>query len=161
MRNLSEHDGVFITDDLLSRLNHAVQLEGRQSKLARIMNVPENNLSNWLGKTKKTSSMISWEQWAKVRAYLVKAELIDAEDPRWMLPSQMRERLMAIRGDSDVTARQSAVNTGTVNGSMTVNNNQGRADAAELKSSIRMALIKAEGMCADCKLKAIAVIESV
>lgn len=80
MRNLSEHDGVFITDDLLSRLNHAVQLEGRQSKLARIMNVPENNLSNWLGKTKKTSSMISWEQWAKVRAYLVKAELIDAED---------------------------------------------------------------------------------
>ena len=86
--------------------------------------------------------------------------MIDAEDPRWMLPSQMRERLMAIRGDSDVTARQSAVNTGTLNGSMTVNN-QGRADAAELKSSIRMALIKTDGMCAECKLKAIAVIESV
>ena len=149
MRNLSEHDGVFITDDLVSRLNRAVQLEGRQSKFARIMNVPENNLSNWLGKTKKTSSMISWEQWAKVRSYLIKAELIDAEDPRWMLPSQMRERLMAIRDSSDVTARQSAVNTGTVNGSMTVNN-QGRADAADLKSSIRKALIKTDGMCDTC-----------
>lgn len=158
MRNLSEHDGVFITDDLVSRLNRAVQLEGRQSKLARIMNVPENNLSNWLGKTKKTSSMISWEQWAKVRSYLIKAELIDAEDPRWMLPSQMRERLMAIRDSSDVTARQSAVNNGTNNGSMTVNN-QTTAGSEPLKSALRSAILKS-GMCADCKVKVLTLLES-
>lgn len=153
--------GIPIDDVVLSIFEKAVQLEGRQSKLARALGIPEATLSIWMKKTQKETASISWDLWRNVRTYLVRAELIDAEDPRWMLPSQMRERLMAIRGDSDVTARQSAVNTGTVNGSMTVNNNQGRADAAELKSSIRMALIKAEGMCADCKLKAIAVIESV
>ena len=159
MRNLSEHDGVFITDDLVSRLNRAVQLEGRQSKLARIMNVPENNLSNWLGKTKKTSSMISWEQWAKVRSYLIKAELIDAEDPRWMLPSQMRERLMAIRDSSDVTARQSAVNNGTNNGSMTVNN-QTAGGSEPLKAALRSAILKSD-MCSDCKVKILTLLETI
>lgn len=104
MRNLCEHDGIYITNELVALLFRAVQLEGRQSRLARSMGVPENNLSNWLGKTQKTSSMISWDQWEKVRAYLVKMELIDSDDPKWMLPSQMRERLSAIgggRGDGD------------------------------------------------------------
>lgn len=67
---------------------------------------------------------------------------------------------MRIELGDTITARQSAVNTGTVNGSMTVNN-QGRADAADLKSSIRKALIKTDGMCDACKLKAIDIIESV
>lgn len=152
--------GIPIDDVVLSIFEKAVQLEGRQSRLARALGIPEATLSIWMKKTQKETASISWDLWRNVRSYLVKAELIDAEDPRWMLPSQMRERLMAIRGDRDVTARQSAVNTGTLNGSMTVNN-QGRADAVELKSSIRMALIKTDGMCAECKLKAIAVIESV
>ena len=102
MRNLCEQDGIYITDTLVTLLNRAVQLEGRQSKLARKMDVPENNLSNWLGKTQKTSLMISWDQWKKVRAYLIKVELIDGEDPKWMLPSQMRERLSALTaGDGE------------------------------------------------------------
>lgn len=42
--------------------------------------------------------MISWDQWKKVRAYLIKVELIDGEDPKWMLPSQMRERLLGADG---------------------------------------------------------------
>ena len=152
--------GILITPEIINFLKVALQREGKKSCLARSIGVTESNIGHWLGDTQQKGTYILWDQWKKVRAYLIKAELIDAEDPRWMLPSQMRERLMAIRGDSDVTARQSAVNTGTLNGSMTVNN-QGRADAAELKSSIRMALIKTDGMCADCKLKAIAVIESV
>ena len=152
--------GIPIDDIVLSLFEKAVQLEGRQSRLARALGIPEATLSIWMKKTQKETTSISWDLWRNVRSYLIKAELIDAEDPRWMLPSQMRERLMAIRDSSDVTARQSAVNTGTVNGSMTVNN-QGRADAADLKSSIRKALIKTDGMCDACKLKAIDIIESV
>lgn len=98
MRNLCEQDGIFITDELISLLKRSVQLEGRQSKLARAMGVPENNLSNWLGNTQNTISMISWDQWKKVRSYLIKVELIDGDDARWMLPSQMRERLLGADG---------------------------------------------------------------
>ena len=160
MKYLPEESGIIVDESLRTIILHAVQLEGKQSKLSRAIGVTENCISNWLGNTMKGTASITWDQWKKVRSYLIKTELIDAEDPRWMLPSQMRERLMAIRDSSDVTARQSAVNTGTVNGSMTVNN-QGRADAADLKSSIRKALIKTDGMCDACKLKAIDIIESV
>lgn len=152
--------GILITPEIIGFLKAALQKEGKKSCLSRSIGVTESNIGHWLGDTQQKGTYILWDQWKKVRSYLIKAELIDAEDPRWMLPSQMRERLMSIRDNGDVTARQSAVNTGTVNGSMTVNN-QGRADAADLKSSIRKALIKTDGMCDACKLKAIDIIESV
>ena len=161
MKYLPEESGMVINDELIRIFKLAIQFEGRQSKLARAIGIKAINLSTWLGNnTTKDIVSISWDQWKKIQAYLIGIGLIDADDPRWMLPSQMRERLMALKDNSDVTASQSAVNTGTVNGSMTVNN-QGRADAADLKSSIRKALIKTDGMCDACKLKAIDIIESV
>ncbi len=96
MKYLAEESGLLIDDDIRLILNHAVQLEGKQSKLARAIGVTENCISNWLGKTLKDTASITWDQWKKVRAYLIKVELIDAEDPKWMLPSQMRERLEAL-----------------------------------------------------------------
>ena len=96
MKYLAEESGLIIDDDIRLILNHAVQLEGRQSKLARAIGVTENCISNWLGKTLKDTTSITWDQWKKVRAYLIKVELIDGEDPKWMLPSQMRERLSAL-----------------------------------------------------------------
>jgi len=96
--------GITIDDSVLALLNRAVQLEGRQSKLARVLNVPEATLSIWRKNTQAETTSITWDQWKKVRAYLIKVDLIDADDPKWMLPSQMRERLVAIgggRGDDD------------------------------------------------------------
>lgn len=96
--------GIPIDDSVLALLNRAVQLEGRQSKLARALNVPEATLSIWRKNTQAETTSITWDQWKKVRAYLIKVNLIDADDPKWMLPSQMRERLSAIggeRGDGD------------------------------------------------------------
>ena len=104
MKYLAEESGLIIDRDLLAILKKAVQLEGRQSKLSRAIGVTENCISNWLGNTAKDTTSITWDQWKKVRAYLIKADLIDADDPKWMLPSQMRERLSAIggeRGDAD------------------------------------------------------------
>ncbi|MBQ9445058.1 MAG: hypothetical protein IJU61_00600 [Victivallales bacterium] len=102
MKYLAEESGLLIDDDIRLVLKHAVQLEGRQSKLARAIGVTENCISNWLGKTLKDTASITWDQWKKVRAYLIKVELIDGEDPKWMLPSQMRERLSALTaGDGE------------------------------------------------------------
>lgn len=150
--------GIPIDDIVLSLFEKAVQLEGRQSRLARALGIPEATLSIWMKKTQKETASISWDLWRNVRSYLIKAELIDAEDPRWMLPSQMRERLMAIRDSSDVTARQSAVNNGTNNGSMTVNN-QTTAGLEPLKSALRSAILKSD-MCSDCKVKILTLLES-
>lgn len=160
MKYLAEESGIIIDESLRTILLHAVQLEGKQSKLSRAIGVTENCISNWLGNTMKGTASITWDQWKKVRSYLIKAELIDAEDPRWMLPSQMRERLMAIRDSSDVTARQSAVNNGTNNGSMTVNN-QTPGGSEPLKSALRSAVLKSDAICDACKVKILTLLETV
>ncbi len=98
MKYLPEESGLVIDQALLSLLERAVQLEGRQSKLARAIGVTENCISNWLGNSAKGTLSITWDQWKKVRSYLIKTGLIDGEDPKWMLPSQMRERLLGADG---------------------------------------------------------------
>ncbi len=98
MKYLPEESGLVIDQALLSLLERAVQLEGRQSKLARAIGVTENCISNWLGNSAKGTLSITWDQWKKVRSYLIKVELIDGDDARWMLPSQMRERLLGADG---------------------------------------------------------------
>ena len=150
--------GILITPEIIGFLKAALQKEGKKSCLSRSIGVTESNIGHWLGDTQQKGTYILWDQWKKVRSYLIKAELIDAEDPRWMLPSQMRERLMAIRDSSDVTARQSAVNNGTNNGSMTVNN-QTTAGLEPLKSALRSAVLKSD-MCSDCKVKILTLLES-
>lgn len=98
MKYLSEESGLVIDQALLTLLERAVQLEGRQSKLARAIGVPEISISTWLKKTQRNTISITWDQWKKVRSYLIKVELIDGDDARWMLPSQMRERLLGADG---------------------------------------------------------------
>ena len=88
--------GILITSEILSILNSALQREGKKSRLARAIGVTESNIGHWLGDTQQKGMYILWDQWKKVRAYLIKVELIDGEDPKWMLPSQMRERLSAL-----------------------------------------------------------------
>ena len=158
MKYLAEESGIIIDNALRTILLRAVQMEGKQSKLSRAIGVTENCISNWLGNTMKDTASITWDKWKKVRTYLIKAELIDADDPRWMLPSQMRERLMAIRGEGDGTSSHSAVNNGTNNGSMTVNNQT--TDGSEpVKSALRSAVLKSD-MCSDCKVKIFTMLET-
>lgn len=150
--------GILITPEIIGFLKAALQKEGKKSCLSRSIGVTESNIGHWLGDTQQKGTYILWDQWKKVRSYLIRAELIDAEDPRWMLPSQMRERLMAIRGDADGTTSHSAVNNGTNNGSMTVNN-QTAGGSEPLKAALRSAILKSD-MCSDCKVKILTLLES-
>ena len=94
----SEEMGILITDEIIVMLKKALQLEGRKSRLARAIGVTESNIGHWLGDTQQKGVYIIWDQWKKVRSYLIKVGLIDGEDARWMLPSQMRERLLGMAG---------------------------------------------------------------
>lgn len=65
---------------------------------------------------------------------------------------------MRIELGDTITARQSAVNNGTNNGSMTVNN-QTTGGSEPLKSALRSAVLKSD-MCSDCKVKILTMLES-
>ena len=90
--------GILITDEIIGILKKALQQEGKKSRLARAIGVTESNIGHWLGDTQQKGEYIVWDQWKKVRSYLIKVELIDGDDARWMLPSQMRERLLGADG---------------------------------------------------------------
>lgn len=90
----SENFGIKIDTEVNNFLLRGIQREGRQSKFARAIGVTPVNLSRWLGKTKKgDAEYITWDQWAKVRAYLIKAGEIKADDIRWMPPTALRDAL--------------------------------------------------------------------
>lgn len=61
-------------------------------------------------------------------------------------------------GDTSVTSERSAVNTGTNNGSMTVNNHQGADRSAALKAAIISALADSD-MDAESIVKAIRIVK--
>lgn len=94
----SDESGIKITPEIIVMLNRCIQIEAKASILARKIGTTKTNITTWLGKGKRKGEYIVWDQWEKVRAYLIKVDLIDADDPKWMLPSQMRERLDAIGG---------------------------------------------------------------
>ena len=98
--------GILITDEIIGILKKALQQEGKKSRLARAIGVTESNIGHWLGDTQQKGEYIVWDQWKKVRSYLIKVELIDGEDPKWMLPSQMRERLEALSDGSGGDGRR-------------------------------------------------------
>jgi hypothetical protein len=96
MKKVSEN-GMPIDTQVLNFLNRGVQREGRQSKFARLLGVTEMSLSTWLKKTKIDTSCIAWDQWAKIRTYLVDIGDIQQDDPQWMLPSELRDEVYRLR----------------------------------------------------------------
>lgn len=65
---------------------------------------------------------------------------------------------MRIELGDTITASHSAVNNGTNNGSMTVNNQT--TDGSEpVKSALRSAVLKSD-MCSDCKVKILTLLET-
>lgn len=154
----SQDFGIKINDEIKNLLDSCIQNEGNAAKLAHAIGTTKTNITTWTGKGKRKGEFITWDKWGSLRKYLISRGLIFDDDPRWMLPSQMRERLMAIRSDGDGTASHSAVNNGTNNGSMTVNN-QTTGGSELMKSALRSAVLKSD-MCSDCKVKIFTMLET-
>ena len=94
----SQNQGIEINNEVRNLLEKAIEREKSQNRLAIKMSIPAQNVQNWRGTGKRVGEYILWDQWERVRQYLVANGDIAAEDPRWMTPAEMRKRLLANTG---------------------------------------------------------------
>lgn len=88
--NFDDNFGVPITDDIKNIIRKAIKDFGGQNILADHIGIPRASLSFILGTKKRQAKCISWVIWPKLRKHLEAAGLIDATDPRWMTPDELR-----------------------------------------------------------------------
>ena len=91
--NFDANQGIEITDEVKKLFETGIKTEGSQGKLATAMGVPPQNVQNWRGHGNRKGVFILWNQWEKIRHYFISHRMIDGSDPRWLTPSEMRERL--------------------------------------------------------------------
>lgn len=91
--NFDQNQGIEITDEVKELFEIGKKKEGSQGKLAAAMGVPPQNVQNWRGTGRQKGEYILWNQWEKIRPYFISRGLIDGNDPRWLTPSEMRDRL--------------------------------------------------------------------
>lgn len=91
--NFDKNQGIEITDEIKDLIKVGIEKEGSQGKLASAMGVPPQNIQNWRGTGRQKGEYILWNQWEKIRPYFVSRGLINGDDPRWLTPSEMRERI--------------------------------------------------------------------
>lgn len=88
--NFDDNFGVPITDDIKNIIRKAIKDFGGQNILADHIGIPRASLSFILGTKKRQAKCISWVIWPKLRKHLEAAGLIDATDPQWMTPDELR-----------------------------------------------------------------------
>lgn len=93
--NFDQNLGIEITEEVKNLIKIGIEKEGSQGKLASAMGVPPQNVQNWRGEGNRKGEYILWSQWEKIRHYFISRHLIDGNDPRWLTPSEMRERLVS------------------------------------------------------------------
>lgn len=85
------HDsGVEINEEVRNLLEKGVFREGNQTKFAAKVNVGNNSVKQWRGHTGDSRARIAWEVWPKLRSYFLENGDIEADDPKFMSPNDMR-----------------------------------------------------------------------
>ena len=100
----SEESGIKITEEVRNLVNHAIEIAGSQNRLHEETKISQVAISYWTGKGNRKGEIITWDQWKPLRNYLAAHRALDAADPRWMLPSELRDALQngdAIRSDDE------------------------------------------------------------
>ncbi len=91
----SENQGIEIDETVKQLIEKAIKREGSQNRFAIAIGVPAQNVQNWRGTGRQVGEYILWDQWEKVKPYFIRNGDISADDVRWMIPSEMRERLLS------------------------------------------------------------------
>ncbi len=109
----SESRGLQIDNDVKKFINSAINRAGSANKLAGQTKISGMNFTRWLGNAEgKEVECIDWPSWEKLWRYLVKHELIDASDIRWMPPSALRDALASssasVSGSGNIVAGRDA-----------------------------------------------------
>lgn len=89
----SKDFGIAITEDIKKIIQIASEKAGNAFALSKITNIPQPTISMWMGKGQRKGEFIVWDSWKPLRDYLVSAQIIEENDPQWMLPSEMRQKL--------------------------------------------------------------------
>ena len=100
----SGESGIRITEEVRNLVNRAIEIAGSQNRLHEETKINQGSLSFWTGKGNRKGEIITWDQWKPLRNYLAAHRALDAADPRWMLPSELRDALQngdAIRSDDE------------------------------------------------------------
>lgn len=148
--------GIEICDILKGLLFQAKEREGSQYALSVALGVKESNVGRWLGKVKdRQDKSISWEMWRKIRSYLISHGDIDASDPRWMLPSEMR-RALEDGGKVSATYNSGVVGVNVTSSPVIHNNISSALGDTQLVRMIKDFMDS--DMCDKCKLKAVSVV---
>lgn len=100
----TEDFGIPINQEVEELLQKAISHAGNRRQLALQLKIGTTTISNWLGASDRKGQYITWDQWKPLRDYLAAHRALDAADPRWMLPSELRDALQngdAIRSDDE------------------------------------------------------------
>ena len=101
----SDELGIQIDDEIRKTLEKAVSKAGNRRKLCLLLKISYTTLGNWLGANERQGEYITWAQWPSIRDYLVANQLLNGFDPRWLIPSEMRARLLEHPSDN-ITAEE-------------------------------------------------------
>ena len=124
--HFSQEVGIILTTEVKAMLREGIAKEGSYALFAKACNVPKASVGFWIGEGKRQGVWIPWDSWIGVRDCLSRHGLLAADEPRWLLPSEMLaelERLRAERGES-------ATATATGAGSAAAAGSGARATAA-------------------------------
>ena len=100
----TEDFGIPINQEVEELLQKAISHAGNRRQLALQLKIGTTTISNWLGASDRKGQYITWDQWKPLRNYLAAHRALDAADPRWMLPSELRDALQngdAVRSDDE------------------------------------------------------------
>ena len=89
----TQNQGIEIDETIKRMLETAIKRETSQNRFAIAVGVPAQNVQNWRGTGRQVGEYILWDQWEKLKPYFVRNGDIDGDDPRWMTPAEMRDRL--------------------------------------------------------------------
>ena len=132
MKYIVGESGIKVDATLKTILQNAIQLAGNQSILSKAVKIDAKSLSAWLGRKKQTASSITWDLWGRIKPWLVAHNLISADDPNYMLPSEMRAHLLA--GGHGVNVSNS------INSGQNIHVSAGRCDLDAYRGRLVMAL---------------------
>ena len=94
--------GIPLDSDILNIIQTGIKIAGGKSKFIKFTDLDFNTLNFYLNKNdddkdeddafkvKRKAQYISWGKWPKIRDYLASVGLLDATDPRWMTPDELR-----------------------------------------------------------------------
>lgn len=161
----SKEVGVILTDEVKAMLREGIAEEGSYALFARACNVPKASVGFWIGEGKRQGVCIPWDSWIGVRECLSRHGLLDADEPRWLLPSELLSELERLRQERGGSATASGAGSAAASGAgaraTAAPVNQTTASEAEAVRKLeRLAswIIACPDLSPEAKLRAMAII---